>query len=125
MLQVDNVLQTLQEPDVDLRQLLNALNGITLFEGLSDGEDTKVGWIGKFLIEVLEFRMVITHEAVHTLTDHTQTLLHHLLEAASNRHNLTHRLHRRTDLTAYTSKLSEVPTGNLTNHIVEAWCHVG
>ena len=125
VLQVDDVLQTLQEPDVDLRQLLDTLDGITFLEGLGDGEDTQVGRISQFLVEVVELRVVVAHKAVHALTNHTEAFLHHLLEATADTHDLTHRLHGRTDLTAYTGELGEVPAGDLTNHIVEAWCHVG
>ena len=125
VLQVDNVLQALQEPDVDLREFLDTLDGITLFKGLSDGEDTQIGRISQLLIEVVELRVVVAHETVHALTNHTQALLYHLLERTSNRHDLTHRLHGRTDLTAYASKLREVPARNLTDHIIEARSHVG
>ena len=125
MLQVYDMLQTLQEPDINLREMFDALNGVTLFECLSDGEDTEVGRISQFLIEVVELRMVVANESVHTLTNHAETLLDHLLERAADTHNLTHRLHRRTDLTAHASELREVPAGYLTNHIVEARSHVG
>ena len=118
------MVQALREPDVDLRQLFDALNGIALFERLGDGEDTQVGRISQLLVKVLELRVVVAHEAVHALTDHTQTLLHHLLERTSDRHDLTDGLHGRTDLTAHTSKLGEVPTGDLTDHIVEARSHI-
>ena len=94
MLQIHDVLQTLQEPHVDLRQFFDTLNGVTLFECLGDGEDTQVSRISQLLVEVVELRVVVAHETVHTLTDHTQTLLHHLLETAADTHNLTHRLHR-------------------------------
>ena len=125
MLQIYDVLQTLQEPHVNLRQFLDALDGVTLFQRLSDGEDTQVGRISQLLVEVLELRVVVAHESVHTLTDHSQSLLYHLLEAATDTHDLTHRLHRRTDLTAHTSKLRQVPTRYLTDHIVELRRHIG
>ena len=93
MLQIYNVLQALQEPDVNLCQLLNAFNGITLFQSLSDGEDTQISRISQLLIEIVELGVIVAHEAVHTLTDHTQTLLDHFLERTSDRHDLTYGFH--------------------------------
>ena len=94
MLQVNDMLQSLQEPHVDLCQQLDALDGVTLLECLGDGEDTEVGGVGKFLLEVVELRVVVAHESVHALTDHAQTLLDHLLDAAADTHDLTNGLHR-------------------------------
>ena len=87
------MLQTLQEPDINLRQLLDALDGVTLFKCLGDGEDTEVGRISQLLVKVVELRVVVAHEAVHALTDHAETLLDHLLEAAADGHDLTDGLH--------------------------------
>ena len=50
MLQVNDVLQALQEPHVDLGQLLDALNGVALFQSLSDGEDAQVGGVGQCVV---------------------------------------------------------------------------
>ncbi len=124
VLQVDNMLQALQEPNVNLGKLLDTLDGVALFESLSDSKDTQVGWVSQLLVEVIKLGVVVAHETVHALTNHTQALLNHLLEAATDTHNLTNRFHRRTNLTAHTSKLSQVPTRNLTDHIVETWCYI-
>ena len=45
-----------------------------------DGEDTEVSRVGKLLIQVFELGMVVAYETVHSLTNHTETLLEHLLE---------------------------------------------
>ncbi len=113
------ILHALDEPRVDLGQLLDALDGVAFLQSLGDGEDTEVGRIGKLLVQVVELGVVVAYETVHSLTDHAQTLLEHLLERAADRHDFTYRLHRRTDLAAYTGKLGKVPTGNLADHIVE------
>ena len=124
MLQVYDMLQSLQEPLVNLGELLDMVDGVTFLQSLCDGKDTEVGRIGKCILQVVELGVVVAHESVHALSDHAETLLNHLLEGASDRHNLTHRLHAGTDMTADTSKLGEVPTGNLADHIVEARSHV-
>ena len=63
-------------------------------------------------------------ETVHALPDHTQTFLHDFLEALADRHNLADRFHARTDLAAYTDKLSQVPTRDLYDHVIYFWCFV-
>ena len=118
------MLQALQEPHIDLCQLLDALDGVTLFESLGDGKDTEVSRVSQLFVEVIELRMIVAHEAVHALSDHAQTLLDHLLKRAADTHNLAHGLHRRTDLTAHACKLRQVPAGDLADHIVELRSHV-
>ena len=125
MLQVDNVLQALQEPDVNLRQLLDAFHGIAFFQRLGDSEDTQVCGVGQLVVEVFEAGVVVAHEAVHALANHAQAFLYHFLERASDGHNLAHGLHGGTNQAADAGKLGQVPAGNLANHVVQAWCHVG
>ena len=119
VLQVDDVLQTLQEPDVNLGQLLDTLYSVAFLQSLCDSKDAQVGRILQGVVQVVELGVVVAHETVHALTNHTETLLNHLFERASDRHNLTNRLHAGANLTAHTSKLGKVPTRNLTNHVVE------
>ena len=45
MLQVHDVFQSLQEPHVNLGQLLNALYAVTLLQRLCNGKDTQVGGV--------------------------------------------------------------------------------
>ena len=118
------MLQTLQEPYVDLCQLLDAGYCIALFQSLCNCKDSKVCRISKLFVKILELDMVVAHESVHALTNHTKAFLHHLLEAAANAHYLTYRLHAGTNLTADTCKLSKVPTWNLTDHVVEIWSNI-
>ena len=125
MLQVDNMFQTLKEPDVNLSQLFNTLYTIAFFQSLCDGKDTQVGRISQRIIQIIETCMIVAHKAMHALTNHTQTFLNHLFERASDRHDFAHRFHGRTNQTADTGKLGKVPTGNLTNHIIEAGSDIG
>ena len=118
MLQVNDVLQSLQEPHVNLGQLLNALYAVTLLQRLCNGKDTQVGGVSQLLVQIVKLGMVVAYETVHTLTNHAQTLLHHLLEASSDAHDFAYRLHRRTNQTAHACKLRQVPARNLTDHVV-------
>ncbi len=125
VLEVDDVLHPLDEPGVNLRQLLDALHAVALLQGLGEGEDAEVGGVSQLLVEVLEADMVVADEAVHALPYHPQALLQHLLEAASDAHDLAHRLHAGAYLAAYASELREVPSGNLADEVVQRGSNVG
>ena len=80
MLVVNDILHALNEPRVNLGEVEESLYCVALLKSLSDGEDTEVGWVGKFLVEVVELDMVVAHESVHSLTNHAETLLKHFLK---------------------------------------------
>ena len=90
MFQVNDMLQTREEPLVNFRQFLDTLDGVALFQGLGDGEDAQVGWILQSVVNIVEACVVVAHEAVHALSDHAQTLLDHLFEGAADGHDLAH-----------------------------------
>ena len=124
MFQVNDVLQSLQEPHIDFRKLLDALHRVAFLQRLCNGKDAQVGRILKGILDVVELRVVVAHESVHALANHAETLLDHLLERAAYRHDLAHRFHRRADESAYAREFRQVPARNLTDHIVEARGHV-
>ena len=90
---VYDVLQLAEEPRVNLRQFKDTVDCVAFFQSLGDGEHTQVGGVRQFVIQIIEFHIVIAHKAVHTLTYHTQTFLDNLLERAADRHDFAHRLH--------------------------------
>ena len=125
---VVDVLQLFEEPGRDLGQLEQTLDRVALLEGLSDSEHAQVGRIRQLLVQIIEVLVLVADKTVHTLADHTQTLLDNLLERLADRHNLTHRLHRRADLARYTSELGQVPTRDLADQVVQLGsliCRVG
>ena len=73
----------------------------------------------QFVIQIIEFHIVIAYKAMHALAYHTQTFLDNFLERAADRHDFAHRLHARTDFARHTRKLSQVPTGNFTNQVIQ------
>ena len=87
------MLQSFKEPYINLSELFDTRYGITLFQSLGNSEDTQVGGVSQLVVEVVELGVVVAHEAMHALTNHAQALLYHLLERATDRHNLTYRLH--------------------------------
>ena len=124
MFVVDNVFQFADEPRVNLGQFVDAFDGISLFQRLCDGEDTQVGWVGQFVVQVRETGMVIAHEAVHALTNHAQAFLDNLFKRPSDGHDFAHRLHAGADAVGYARKLVEVPARNLANQVIQLRCYI-
>ena len=125
LVDIDDVLQLLQEPAVDLRQLMELFNGIADLQGLRHHEDTHIRRFVEGGGDVGNLDLVVLHEAMHTLPDHTEALLQGFFKGTSDGHHLAHALHRRTELTLHTVELCQIPTGNLTHHVVEGGLEEG
>ena len=115
---IDDILQLVQEPGVDLGQLIDTFHAVTLHQSLRHSEDAQVGRVRQLLLQVVEVDVVVAHKSVHTLANHTQTLLHDLLKALTNRHDLADRLHAGANLTAHAHELGQIPTRDLYDHII-------
>ena len=125
---VVDILQFFEEPGRNLGQLEQTLDRVALLQSLGNGKHTQVGRVRQLLVQIVKVLVLVAHETVHTLADHTQTLLDHLLERLTDRHNLTHRLHRRADLARYACELREVPTRDLADQVVQLGsliCRIG
>ena len=120
LVDVNNMLEFLQEPLVDLGELVNLVDGISLVHRLGDDEDTLVGRLPQSTVDILDVQLFVRHEAMHALSDHTQTLLDGLLEGTTDGHHLSYRLHATAQLLIHTMELGEIPTRNLTYHVVES-----
>ena len=114
-----DIIKFLEEPAVDLGQLMDLVHAITCPEGLRDHEDTTVCRLVKRLVDIGDHQLLVLDEAVHALTDHTQALLQRLLESAADSHHLADRFHARAQLAGHAVELAQVPTRDLTNHIVQ------
>ena len=80
MLVIHDILHALNEPRVNLGEVIESLNCIALLKSLSNSEDTEIGWVCQFLVKVVEFDMVVTYKSVHSLTNHAETFLEHFLK---------------------------------------------
>ena len=94
LIHADDVLQTLQEPVVDLRQLMNALHGVAFVHRLRNRKDTLVRRGFQRGIEVLDMQFFILRKAVHPLPDHTKAFLDRVFESAADGHHLAYGFHR-------------------------------
>ena len=103
----DDTLELVEEPAVDLRQRMDLLDSISCVQCLTDGEDTRVGGSLESLIQLVsgDFLRVVAYEAMHTLADHTQALLHRFLEGATDSHDFPDGLHATAELARYTVEL--------------------
>ena len=119
LVNVYDMLQFLQEPLINLRQVVYLVDGIVLVHGLGDDEDTLVGRLAQCCIYVGYLQFLVLHEAMHALANHSESLLQSLLEIASDGHHLSYRLHARAKLLVYTTELGKIPTWNLADHVVE------
>ena len=110
----------LQEPPVYLGQFVYLIDGISGTERFGDNEDTGVGRFMECLVDVGYHQLLVFHETMHALSDHTQPFLDRLFEGAPDRHHLAHRFHARPQLTSHTMKLTQIPARDLADHIVES-----
>ena len=75
LVDVNDMLQLLKEPAVNLGQLMNLLNAVTHLQGLRYHEDTHVGRLVQRGGNVRNLDLMILHKAVHALSYHAETLL--------------------------------------------------
>ena len=93
LIDVDDMLQFLKEPLVDLRQLMYVVNGISLVHSLGYDKHALVGRLAQGGVDIVNLQLLVLHEAVHSLAYHAESLLDCLLEGASDGHHLADRFH--------------------------------
>ena len=86
-------LELLEEPLVNLGEVVNLIDRIASLHGLGDDKNTLVGRFAESLVDVIDLNDLVFDKAMHTLTNHTETLLYCLFECSSDCHHLAHRLH--------------------------------
>ena len=84
---VNNVLELVEEPLVDLGQLVNLVDRVVLVEhSLTDSEPSAVGRVLELVVEVLELVALESDESGINLSN---SLLERLLKGSANSHDLT------------------------------------
>ena len=116
----DDVLELAQEPFVDFRQFVDAVDAVAGEESLRNHEDTHVGRFAESLLDVVYLDFLVGYEAVSSLPYHSQAFLDGLFEGPAYCHHLADRLHRRTDLAGDTVEFGEVPARNLADNVVKS-----
>ena len=120
---VDNVLELVQEPLVNLGQVVETLDSVALVEhSLADGQPTAVSWVLELVVEIVKLVSLETDEAGVNLAN---GLLDGLLESSANSHDLADRLHRRANVTLHVLELGQIPTGDLGDDVIQRRLEVG
>ena len=94
---LDDVLQLVQEPFVDLGEIVDLIYRVAGAHSLGDHEDAFVGRLPESLLQVGDLEFLVADESVRSLTDHSESFLDGLLEAAADGHNLADGFHRGAD----------------------------
>ena len=117
---VDDMLQFVEEPLVDLGEFMNTVDGVgRLVHSLRYDKDTLVGRLTQGCIDVGNRQFLVLHKAVHALPYHAQAFLNGLFEGAPDGHHLADRLHRTAQFLVDTVELGQIPARNLAHDIVE------
>ena len=88
-----DVLQLVEEPLVYFSKVMYLVNSVTRTHSLRDYEDTFVGRFAESLVDIIDNKLLVFNETVHSLTNHTETFLDSFFESTSDSHHLTYRLH--------------------------------
>jgi hypothetical protein len=113
-----DVLDLGQEPGVDLRQLEELLLRVALAERLADVPDALGAGVRKFVLQILAIGLDLV-ETVHADFKTAQRLLEGFLERAPHRHDLTDRLHLRSEAVVGLREFLERKARNLGHDIVD------
>ena len=88
-----NLVKLLQEPTIDLGQIMNLVDSVTCLKCLFNNEDTLISRLSQGFIYIINLQFFIIYKAVHALTNHTKTFLNYFLESTSDGHYFAYRLH--------------------------------
>ena len=120
---VDDVLDLVEEPLVNLAEIVNLVDRVAFVEhGLANSEPAAVGRVLEHVVDVLK---VITLETSELGVNHADSLLERFFESATNGHDFTDRLHGRANVTVDVLELAQIPTGHLGNNVVKRGLEVG
>mmetsp|Transcript_42300 Transcript_42300/g.106728 ORF Transcript_42300/g.106728 Transcript_42300/m.106728 type:complete len:1156 (-) Transcript_42300:1205-4672(-) len=117
-LQLADVLQAVQEPAIDTRELVHALHRVAVAQRLRQHRHAHRGGYAQPLVAHLAAEAAL--EAVQaTGAHHAQRLLDRLLEGAADRHHFAHALHAGADHLVDALELVHVPARHLHHHVVQ------
>ncbi len=92
---VHDVHQLVEEPAVNLRQVMYVVNAVSRTQCLRDDQDALVRRLTQSLVYIGNLQLLVLREAVQPLPYHAYAFLNGFLERASYGHDLSYRLHAR------------------------------
>ncbi|GFF30855.1 LOW QUALITY PROTEIN: hypothetical protein IFM46972_03049 [Aspergillus udagawae] len=120
---INNVLELVEEPLVDLGQLVNLVNRVVLVKhSLTNGQPAAVSGILQNIIQVLK---LVTLEPDEARIDLANSLLERLLKGTTDGHDLTDRLHGTANVALDVLELAQIPAGNLGDDVIQTRLEVG
>ena len=87
---VENVLQLLQEPLVNLCEVVDLVDGVAAMKGFLHHQYTLISWCLEGSFHIVNFQLLIADKTMKTLSDHAKPLLDSLFEGATDCHHFTH-----------------------------------
>ena len=113
-----NVLQLVEEPAVDLGELVEPLHVVVALQHrVGDGKEPRVGRDAQCVVQVRGLRVAVESAVVGRHLAHG--LLERLLKRAADGHHLADRLHAGPRLAVHVLELGQVPLGDLGHDVVE------
>lgn len=124
LVHLDNVLKLVQEPLVNLGEVVQLVNGVAEVEhGVGNGEESAVIVLSQGSCHVLGFPVGVKAREVGVhLTD---SLLQGLLKGSADGHDFADRLHGRADVALNMLELGQIPLGDLGDDVVERRLEAG
>mmetsp|Transcript_12334 Transcript_12334/g.25097 ORF Transcript_12334/g.25097 Transcript_12334/m.25097 type:complete len:618 (+) Transcript_12334:774-2627(+) len=124
---LDDVHEPREEPLVDVGELVDLVHGVALVvHGVRDGVHAAVAGLDEFLVEVvLQVGSGARFITIVGWVDHAKSLLEALLQGTADGHDLSDRLHRRSNLRADALELTKVPSRHLGDDVVEGRLEAG
>lgn len=120
---VDDVLELVEEPLVDLGEVVDLVDGVVFVEhGLADGEPAAVGGVLELEVEVVKLVALEADEAGVDLAD---GLLEGLFKGTADSHDLADGLHGAANVALDVLELGKIPSGHLGDDVVEGGLKVG
>ena len=121
---VDNVLELVQEPLVDLGELVNPVHGVAfVVHSLTDGEPSAICGVCELVVEVLT--VLLSLETKELGVDLSAGLLERFFECTTDSHDLTDRLHGTANIALDVLELAQIPSRHLGDDVIEGGFEVG
>jgi len=120
---VDDVLDLVEEPFVNLAQVVDLVNRVAFVKhSLANGEPAAVSRVLEDVINVVK---VITLKTGELGVNHADSLLERFFESTADSHDFTDGLHGRANVTVDVLELAQVPTGHLGDDVIKRGLEVG
>ncbi len=117
-LELDDLLDLVEEPRIDVREPVHLFEREAVFEGVAHVPDALRSGLAELALERLAIARALV-EAVDADLEAAQRLLERLLEGAADGHHLAHRFHLRRQAVVGLGKFLKCEPGHLGDHVID------